>query len=363
MMLLGVVIHAAVNYAIGPDTIWPYQTADAHYFYYILVDFIHTFRMPTFFIMSGFFAALLFYKKGAKEMIRNRFQRIFLPFIVFLLLLTPLTNFTFEYCKENFANGQTVNAVTYFSNIWKYIPFQLGHLWFLHYLFILSLCVMILHRYLKFTVTPIMHFLSKSIIKTNVNSFLFLSLTSWIILIPGNAASFETSINWLPKMGILLYYLNFYLVGWVMYLNRANLEHFANRSGLILFVCLVLYIFKINFPLQLPLIVKQLTNSIITAGFSTGIVGVFIKKGNFSNSISKYGVNTAYWVYIIHFIPTLLIPVFLKDMGVSVHIKFLISLTLAALFCFITFELFVRNSFIGTFLNGKKNASNKVGPE
>jgi glucan biosynthesis protein C len=354
-----VVIHGAVNYASGPDTIWPYQTADANYFYYILVDFIHTFRMPTFFIMSGFFAALLFYKKGAKEMIKNRFLRIFMPFIVFLLLLNPLTNFSFEYCKEIFANGQKVDAEAYFGNVWKYIPSQLGHLWFLHYLFILSLSVIFIHRYLKPLAKPILHFLSTSLIKSNAHSLLFLSLTSWIILIPGDAPSFETSISWIPKISILLYYLNFYLIGWIMYLNRANLQVFSHKSTLIFLVCLALYFSKIYFPFHLPLIIKQLINSIITAGFSIGIVGVFIKFGNFSNALSKYGVDTAYWVYIMHFIPTLLIPIFVKDLAVSVHVKFLITLLLATLFCFTTFELLVRNSIIGTFLNGKKTA-NKV---
>lgn len=58
MMLLGLVLHTAINYMTFPtgDT-WPYKDAQTSPTFDILVAFIHSFRMPTFFVIAGFFAA------------------------------------------------------------------------------------------------------------------------------------------------------------------------------------------------------------------------------------------------------------------------------------------------------------------
>ena len=40
---------------------------------------IHGFRMPLFFVVSGFFAAMLWRQRGMKEMLKHRAKRILLP--------------------------------------------------------------------------------------------------------------------------------------------------------------------------------------------------------------------------------------------------------------------------------------------
>jgi fucose 4-O-acetylase-like acetyltransferase len=46
--------------------------------------------MPAFFLLSGFFGALLWQRRGARAMLKNRIERIVLPFAVFVVLLYPL---------------------------------------------------------------------------------------------------------------------------------------------------------------------------------------------------------------------------------------------------------------------------------
>ena len=56
MMLLGLVLHTALGYTTGSpsDMELPYQDVQTSRFFDGLVSFIHIFRMPTFFVMSGF---------------------------------------------------------------------------------------------------------------------------------------------------------------------------------------------------------------------------------------------------------------------------------------------------------------------
>ena len=70
VMWLGIVLHVAVIYIAGPSPL-PWRdnqttpTAD------LLMAFIHAFRMPVFFILAGFFVALLIERRGAVRVIET----------------------------------------------------------------------------------------------------------------------------------------------------------------------------------------------------------------------------------------------------------------------------------------------------
>ena len=89
-MLLGIVLHAMLSFVGWP--VWPVQDINQSEFYGIPILFIHGFRMPLFFFVSGFFTMLLWKRKGTKELMSNRCKRIVLPLIFFSILLIPLLN-------------------------------------------------------------------------------------------------------------------------------------------------------------------------------------------------------------------------------------------------------------------------------
>jgi len=76
-MLLGIVLHAMLSFVGWP--VWPVQDINQSEFYGIPILFIHGFRMPLFFFVSGFFTMLLWKRKGTKELMSNRCKRIVLP--------------------------------------------------------------------------------------------------------------------------------------------------------------------------------------------------------------------------------------------------------------------------------------------
>ncbi|MFO0958569.1 MAG: acyltransferase family protein [Isosphaeraceae bacterium] len=57
----------------------------------VLFSAIHGFRMPLFFVMSGFFAAMLMQRLGQVELIKHRFRRVLLPMLLKLFTIVPLT--------------------------------------------------------------------------------------------------------------------------------------------------------------------------------------------------------------------------------------------------------------------------------
>lgn len=90
-MLLGVVLHGIMSFIPGIGVIWAVEDFHASAWYGVLLSFIHGWRMPLFFLVSGFFTAMLWRKRGLRELISHRFKRIFIPMLLALFTIIPLT--------------------------------------------------------------------------------------------------------------------------------------------------------------------------------------------------------------------------------------------------------------------------------
>lgn len=87
-MLLGIVLHAGLSFV---EFGWLVKDNQTHFSYSLMVEAIHGFRMPLFFLISGFFTAMLWRKRGLKSLMWHRFKRIFLPLVVGLFTIIPIT--------------------------------------------------------------------------------------------------------------------------------------------------------------------------------------------------------------------------------------------------------------------------------
>ena len=89
-MLLGIGLHGALAYVTFPY--WPaYDNHHSVWFDYF-VEMVHGFRMPLFFLLSGFFTAMLWRKRGLASLIKHRVKRILLPFLIFMITVIPIIN-------------------------------------------------------------------------------------------------------------------------------------------------------------------------------------------------------------------------------------------------------------------------------
>ena len=142
MMLLGLVIHSAAAYTSNPDrTAWPFQDPHNYVAFDLLALFIHIFRMPVFFVMAGFFAALLYERDGARGFVRNRTRRVLLPLLVFLPTVMPLVGLGFVFALWR-VGAQMPGADLPRPSLLR-LPI-LGHLWFLYDLLIFYAATVVL---------------------------------------------------------------------------------------------------------------------------------------------------------------------------------------------------------------------------
>ncbi|MDB4737203.1 acyltransferase family protein [Verrucomicrobiales bacterium] len=89
-MLLGIVIHGVLSFIGTP--IWSAQDINQNPQYGLVLDFIHGFRMPLFFLVSGFFTAMMWQKRGSLSLFIHRTKRILIPLILGMIVFAPLLN-------------------------------------------------------------------------------------------------------------------------------------------------------------------------------------------------------------------------------------------------------------------------------
>lgn len=94
LMLLGIPYHASLLYSHAlPWDIKDFETSPV---LSALGAALVTFRMPAFFLVAGYFSAMVIGKKGKASWLRQRFLRLGLPFIVAVLILGPLQLFLLQ---------------------------------------------------------------------------------------------------------------------------------------------------------------------------------------------------------------------------------------------------------------------------
>lgn len=134
LMLIGVLIHTVA--LINPFYQWNYISRYRNEFIHDLVYVTHFFRMETFFVIAGFFSAMVLLKKGSRYFLNGRYKRVLVPLISSILFIN-----TFEvwFIVENgIKTRQQIGP-----------PDFIVHSWFLLTLMILSwLCLLPIDRIL-----------------------------------------------------------------------------------------------------------------------------------------------------------------------------------------------------------------------
>lgn len=191
---------------------------------------------------------------------------------------------------------------------------------------------------------------------------LFFSSITYLIFTFLGTFMIEASVSLIPDLNTFVFYFFFYLVGWTLFKSKHLLDTIMRYD----WICTIMAIILATFQ---GLMIKELNSDIIYNSnseilmilssviiwlFTLGIAGLFIRYGSKHSIRMRYISDSSYWVYLIHLPLTAIIPAFIYKWELPVVFKFLIVLIVTTFICFVTYHFFVRNTFIGKFLNGKK---------
>ena len=360
MMLLGVVLHSAITYGeFNYGDAWSLKDqGSTNLVYDLMVWIIHIFRMPIFFAISGFFGALLFYERGSKKMIQNRIKRVLIPFLVFLFILWPFVAFAWIFTSANMSGNQSAFSATLttMSNPLVYIPKNTFHLWFLYYLIYFIgfswLLALIMKKLVKLSrsIKKVFQFLFRY---TLISPFIFASFLFCTLYLL-DVEDIDNNTFFIPDWKSWLLYLQFYIWGWLLFKSKELLNKLISFDYLFLILAISLFTLNVIFTDAISHIQYMAVNALMKWLFLFGIMGMFMRGVSSENTKMLYISDSSYWVYLIHLPLTGFIPGLMINLNLPTHIKFLIVLLTTSVFCLITYNYFVRSTFIGKFLNGKK---------
>ena len=249
MMMLGLVIHSAITYGVEDyGGSWSIKDPiSTHLSNDYLVSLIHSFRMQIFFLVAGFFGAMLFYERSPLRMAKNRFFRILLPFLVFVFLLWPSIRFGFSYTYLVFegASDPFSGALAKFSGFESFLPKTTFHLWFLYYLAYITLFSIglgLIFRKMPGLSKAISTAYDLTIQKPFFRLLVFSSITA-LIYLGMNSWRVSTSLSFKPNIQTFSYYLSFYLIGWLLFKSKQYLDSIKKYDLLFTLLGVVLFSF------------------------------------------------------------------------------------------------------------------------
>ena len=86
-MLLGIALHASLSFFAFP---WPVHDTQRSDLLPLFLVAVHGFRMPLFFLLSGYFTMLVYRRRGLRSLLEQRSMRIFLPLVIATATIGPL---------------------------------------------------------------------------------------------------------------------------------------------------------------------------------------------------------------------------------------------------------------------------------
>lgn len=343
MLLLLFVIHAALSYMhtdVGDE--WVYHDSSSEVFFDGLVIIIHFFRVPIFLIIAGFFAQMMLERYTERQFFLKRVKRLFLPFVLTMLLLMPVVNYlinSINHPADTFSWSQLLlNPSLYPMGV------STTYIWFIYYLILYNA----IHLVLKSWIGPKIN--SLSILKPwLVIVLLFLTQTGLLLWSGTNYMVADYSL--MPKIQPLMLHGIYYVLGVYLYRNRHLGSELEKRSTIIiLFACLFLVFYLIRSyadiqsgRTQAPFDpILSLAGSLATFMFSIGGVGVGLKFSKKNTLFSEYFSKSSYFLYLIHFPFILLSLKVLQPYDWNAFIKFILVFTISLGASILSNEFWVR---------------------
>jgi len=361
MMLLGIYLHAVVGYSREGG--WPYKDAHPTAVYDWTLGLIHAFRMPLFYVMAGFFAALLTYRHGLKCFLWNRTQRILIPFVVGWTLMFPIVVLLGTYARaadQPDAWAKAFHVLVSGEFLQHLHPL---HLWFLEYLILLyiiqTIAAVTLPRVVPQFLLSAANEVFRWILKCPWKP-LVLAAPMFLALCLTRGGFLEDPPGFIPVFRILLPYVLAFAFGWLLYQNQDlldSMQRWARTQVVAVFGIMVLFLFLgswMDHHRSLARFIMAGAVSVVMWLLICGLTGVFLRYLDRPIPRMRYMADSSYWLYLVHMLVLMVFQILLRSVPWPAAVKVWIVLGLAIPVMLVSYHYWVRRTFISKVLNGRR---------
>jgi peptidoglycan/LPS O-acetylase OafA/YrhL len=325
-----------------------------------LALFLLSFRRPVFFVVGGFFAAMLLERRGLRGMLANRAQRILAPLALGWIVLSPVTHGAYEFALGAAGGGSVPSGFAKLRE-GEWIDWERPfHLWFLAALLIFYAAALGVRWLLP-------RLLGRHLGTYEALTRRFLASRWRALVLAALLAAFLVPSEFLPyNRGNPLLALSlalFFGLGWRMYVHRDLLD--AQSGGAWTHVLLGLALLPLATWTKWNLLhgspdalawglASGLSGTLMSALLVFGVMGVFLRHADDHSPLLRYLSDSSYWVYLAHMPAVVVLGGLLATTSLPASVKFWLAVAGTAAFTLATYSLFVRHTPIGELLNGPR---------
>ena len=306
-----------------------------------------SFFMGLFFMISGYFFAPSFDKKGFKKYTTDKFVRYGIPLLfVYWILMPPIFYFNYELYTDN----PSLSFFTFFRQIylgtggqpdwfkptltWPLRDLGFGHLWFVENLLVYAILYAVLRVILRKT-----SFANKFNLNVYVFTFIFIlvvSVTTVLVRDYHRVGEIKNVFSFLMiEVAHWPQYLGFLISGIIA--SQTNLfRKLPSFYGKSLLALGLLMAAKVYFPSVFLDIINTLCGryfeifeTILGFSLSFGLLVIFREKMNFTNKLLGLLSANAYAAYIFHYPVVIALQYGFDKLSIHLLAKFILVGTLS----------------------------------
>ena len=307
MLLLGVPFHASEIYRVSGG--WHVVSPDASWSATLLGALVHVFRMPAFFVLGGFFAAMLLERRGDLGWLIERFHRLGVPLACSLL--------GFGWLESAIALAHR-DGIALADAIWQALragPAQWSHhRWFLAVLLLHCASAVALRRLLPGGAWPDL------LAATRGGPCRVLGFAAFLVLVPFAIAGIGSlagsggggSIATAPHDDFYLRYAAFFALGYGLYRVDGSLDRFVTfHPADRVLAALALPLWLVSYPafrteVAAPgdaIVLMRLGTDLVAGLYATKLFLLCAGRlEGASTSAVRYLVDASLCAYLVHFV-------------------------------------------------------------
>lgn len=355
LMLLGIPFHISLIYS---GHTWHVNSAEPSWWLTLFNDFVHAFRMQVFFVISGYFSYMLFLRYPLKRWWKVRVERVGIPMLTAIPLLTLPQFIMLQYVKGKADSWHTLSAYDKYNALaWELI----SHLWFLLVLVVLTTLSMWVFTQIKKRLNAAENTVMAHISMPKLTFIFFLlgvgyAIVRRTLLILYPPILSDGLFNFIVMQ--TLFYVPFFMLGALAFISPHLKALFTTPSrGCTIAAGLAFAAYLLNQHYGNGDAWMYEAEYVITMVMGLWMVNVVFSLGhrllNFQSARVTYFVNASLFIYLVHHPLTLFYGAYITPHISSNLLGFLCGLVFVIGIAIILYEIHLRIPLLKFLFSGK----------
>jgi len=298
--------------------------------------------MPLLFAVAGASSAFALQKRSAVEYIKERITKLLIPLIFGVLLIVPPQTYFAERLHNDYKGGYFEQYILFFTKPTDLSGYHGGftpaHLWFLMYLFVISL-----------TALPIMKAYQKSNKKIPLQKIPFFILPLLFVLPTLGSLVLDIGGKSLGEFFV------YFMFGYFILSDESILKKSEKHRFIMLFISIISTVVILlgwnGIPKGIPEMAYDIFFRFYAWGTILALVGLCRRYLNKRNKITDYFSKSSFAVYIFHQTWIIIVAYYAFMVSSNPFVQMFIILGASVITTFATYEL-CRRFFVTRFLFG-----------